>query len=323
MTSTNLAADGAADTADPPALVIALHRDRGWALIPVRDKCPMVDWKAYQEQRPSRAKMTVWQCQYEPPSWAVVTGAESGVIVLDFDGEQGLETLTELDFEPHVATPSGGAHVHFKHPGVSVVTRAPVDTERWPSMDVRGDRGLAIVCGRDSRGGYVWYDREPYTWSRLPHELADALTATTVSAISTPRIGRRVPEGGRHSHLLSFAGRLAAVGATGDAIEAAVVAENAAACDPPMPEGKARHLAADIARRYGETRRYALTDLGNAERLADLYADELRYVANVSGLRWDGTHWVRDEGDVEFKRCAMAAARSQSVSYTHLRAHET
>jgi putative DNA primase/helicase len=120
-----------------------------------------------------------------------------------------------------------------------------------------------------------------------------------------------VPEGGRHSHLLSFAGKLAAVGATGDAIEAAVVAENAAACDPPMPEGKARHLAADIARRYGETRRYALTDLGNAERLADLNADELRHVAGVGWYRWDGQRSRRDEGDVEVLRCAAAAARSQ------------
>jgi putative DNA primase/helicase len=311
MTSTNLAADGAADTADPPALVIALHRDRGWALIPVRDKRPMVDWKAYQEQRPSRAKMTVWQCQYEPPSWAVVTGAESGVIVLDFDGERGLETLAELGFEPHVTTPRGGAHVYFEHPGIPVLTRAPVDGDRWPSMDVRGDRGLAIVCGRDSRGGYVWHDREPYPWSRLPHELADALTATTVSAISTPRIGRRVPEGGRHSHLLSFAGKLAAVGATGDAIEAAVVAENAAACDPPMSDVEARDLGADAARRYGETRRYALTDFGNAERLADIGAGELIYVPGVGWHNWDGKRYRHDEDDVEVTRRAAAAARSQ------------
>ena len=297
--------------ADPPALVIALHRDRGWALIPVRDKRPMVDWKAYQEQRPSRTKMTVWQCQYEPSSWAVVTGAQSGVIALDFDGEQGLETLAALDFEPHVTTPSGGGHVHFEHPGVPVATRAPVDTERWPSMDVRGDGGLAIVWGRSSHGDYIWRDREPYEWSRLPHELADALTRKTTTATSIPRTGRRVPEGSRHSHLLSRAGKLAAAGMTADAIEAAVVAENAAACDPPMSEAEARRLATDVGRRYGDLRRYPLTDLGNAERLADLNADELRHVAGVGWHRYDGRCYRRDEGDVEVTRCASMAARSQ------------
>ena len=93
------------DTADPPQLVVALHR-REWALIPLRDKVPMVEWKPYQHRRPTYIELFSWQVDLDPPSWAVVTGAESGVIVLDFDGERGLETLAELDFGVLERSPS-------------------------------------------------------------------------------------------------------------------------------------------------------------------------------------------------------------------------
>jgi putative DNA primase/helicase len=294
---------------------LQLHRERGWSLIPIdTDKKPLVKWKSHQAEGVDWINIMEWYGKLEPPCWAAVTGAISSLVVLDFDGEEGRQTLESLGFEPHVTTPSGGAHVHLRHPGegVHVVTRAPLDAERWPAMDCRGDGGYAIVCGP----GYVWHDSEPLPWSALPEDLARELLRPDAPTVRTPRSSGRVQEGGRHNHLLSVAGRLTAAGVRGAALEAAIVAENEDSCDPPMPEKEVRDLATDVIKRYGAVagRAYQLTDLGNAERLADLSGGELRYVVGIGWLVWDGRRWRRDEGDIEVKRRGAAAARSQYVA---------
>ncbi len=138
----------------------------GWSVIPVRkDKRPFLsEWKPYQTVQPDEAALTQWQQQYKPPAWAVVTGAISGIVVLDFDGEKGAETMRSLGLDPHVRTPSGGFHVYFQHPGFEVKTlngksKAELG-RRFPGLDIRGDGGYAVFCGRNSAGRYEWL-REP------------------------------------------------------------------------------------------------------------------------------------------------------------------
>lgn len=50
--------------------------------------------------------------------------------------------------------------------------------------------------------------------------------------------------------LVSLAGTMTKRGMSLEAIEAALLAENAAKCDPPLPEAKVRSIAADIIKRY-------------------------------------------------------------------------
>jgi hypothetical protein len=97
--------------------------DSGFSLIPVgQDKRPRVStWKPYQERLPTREELNRWWSE-EPVAWAVVTGGISKVVVLDFDGESGLETLRKLTLNPHVRTGSGGAHLYVRHPGWRVPT---------------------------------------------------------------------------------------------------------------------------------------------------------------------------------------------------------
>lgn len=59
---------------------------------------------------------------------------------------------------------------------------------------------------------------------------------------------------------------------------------------------------------------YADTDLGNAERLAYLYRDRLRYAPGIGWLQWNGTHWEPD-GDRELVlRLASAAIRATAAT---------
>ncbi len=57
--------------------------------------------------------------------------------------------------------------------------------------------------------------------------------------------------------LVSLAGTMQRRGMSLEAIEAALLAENAAKCDPPLPEAKVRTIAADIVKRYPAGEHYA------------------------------------------------------------------
>lgn len=133
--------------------------NRGWSVIPVRaDKKPAFRWKSYQEQRPSFDQLQIWSTQFNPSGWAVICGAVSKMICLDFDGAAGAITLATLGLEPHVRTGSGGSHVYCTHPGIPVQTvnsrSKRALAEAYPGLDFRGDGGYAIFTGENAKGRY-------------------------------------------------------------------------------------------------------------------------------------------------------------------------
>src|ERR1039458_5949074 len=77
--------------------------------------------RAAPDRRRTREELTRWWSE-GPAAWGIVTGRISGVVVLNFDGEAGLETLRKLNLRPHVRTGSGGAHLYLRHPGWKVPT---------------------------------------------------------------------------------------------------------------------------------------------------------------------------------------------------------
>ncbi|MGO8915293.1 MAG: bifunctional DNA primase/polymerase [Stellaceae bacterium] len=97
---------------------------------------------------------------------ALMTGAASGIVVLDIDikgGRNGLDSLELLGVVFHPATPtahspSGGLHMLFQHPGR--VVPSSID-KIAPGLEVKGDGGWITlppgpgrfwdpVCGRDT-----------------------------------------------------------------------------------------------------------------------------------------------------------------------------
>lgn len=160
-------------------------RKRNLCLIPVReDKKPLVPWKEFQGRLPTDEEFQRWKGR-NPAAYAVVTGEISGCIVLDFDGEAGRNTLSRLRLEPHVQTPSGGAHVYVEHPGVPVTTAnhgACRELNRlFPGMDVRGDGGYAIAFGRNHAGEYRWTGPDDFLpFENLPPDVQRLLTEGAV-----------------------------------------------------------------------------------------------------------------------------------------------
>lgn len=94
----------------------------------------------------------------------LVQGRHVGTIVLDFDGELGLETLAGLEAKGlpqgiRQFTPRGGVHVMLGHPGIHIPTRKNV----LPGMDIRGDGGFIVAAPSIGANG------RPYAWDADAH----------------------------------------------------------------------------------------------------------------------------------------------------------
>ncbi|GGJ55703.1 bifunctional DNA primase/polymerase [Deinococcus roseus] len=159
-----------------------MYVDRGWSVVPVNsggayEKGPHYNlvwtghyiigqnskkkpsWKTFQTRQPTAQELQRWFAHTDNAAVALVTGAISGVVVLDFDGEVGRQTLEKLGLEPHVRTGSGGFHVYVRHPGWRVSTTSQDNNEKlrtlYPGMDIRADGGMAVLPpSHNSKGPY-------------------------------------------------------------------------------------------------------------------------------------------------------------------------
>lgn len=139
----------------------------GWPVFPVaRDgsKAPLVKggWHAASNEWPC---LEVWCEQFPDANAGVPTGAGTGIVVIDIDGEEGEASLRRLlsGFRtwPETARVSSGRgyHDYFQHPGFDVKSTAGVIA---PGIDVRGDRGSIIVPPSIHKSG------KAYQWVRHP-----------------------------------------------------------------------------------------------------------------------------------------------------------
>lgn len=94
-------------------------------------------------------KIKAWWTQYPDANIAIVTGAISGIVVVDLDGQEGKNEWAEL-VKQHGATPrgwriktgGGGRHVYFAHPGGEVRNTAK---RIGAHIDSRGDGGYVLA----------------------------------------------------------------------------------------------------------------------------------------------------------------------------------
>lgn len=143
--------------------------EAGFAIVPGSlSKMPKKQWKRWRtepqtpEQREDLGHGSVWGL--------ILDGHD--IVVLDFDGPEGQETMKKLGLLPHVKTPGGG-HVYVHGPGYYVNNSAKKFSQ-YPGMDIRGNGGIAWFHGRSNKGKY-----EPVAgaWPPEPDELPPELVA--------------------------------------------------------------------------------------------------------------------------------------------------
>lgn len=211
-------------------------------------KSPLVSWAPYQGRQPSDADLETWQQELQPRLWGMVTGAISGVVVIDADT---LEAKAELEAElgkPHVITPRGGGHFYFAYPGYHVKTVAGI----LPGVDIRADGGFANLVGTWPDGEYQIL-RLPtpdnlLPWGSLPERLRAALNGSKASAAAGKVISEIIPEGQRNATLASLAGTMRQRGMSQSAIEAALLETNALQCQPPLSDKEVMEIARSVSR---------------------------------------------------------------------------
>lgn len=149
---------------------------RGWSVIPIRERAkrPAVAWKDYQTERASEEEIRGWFRRYPKRNVGIVTGALSGLVVLDIDPRHGgKESLRKLE-RVHGRLPrtvesitgGGGRHVYFAHPGGEVRNRTNIES----GIDLRGDGGCIVAPPSVHPSG------KPYRWKtgQAPGEVEPA-----------------------------------------------------------------------------------------------------------------------------------------------------
>lgn len=128
---------------------------------PAPGKHARVAWKRYMRGGASADQIRRWWRRWTQANVGVVTGAVSGLVVLDVDPRHGGdESLAEfkavhgpLPASVESLTGGGGQHLYFRHPGTTVACRSIA-----PGLDVKGDGGV-VICPpsvHTSGRAYAW-----------------------------------------------------------------------------------------------------------------------------------------------------------------------
>jgi putative DNA primase/helicase len=202
------------------------------------------------------------------PNLGLPTGEETGITVLDFDGEEGKALFEVWQAEglilPDMLTAStggGGVHVVIEHiPGLSAKVRT------LPGLDIKNTNGMIVAAPSLHRSGNV------YTWRNWPGEILPAPAALIdklktpaalpQEAATEPRLARPFgqgrsfpapaagifPKGERNQAVFRYACGYAGGGHSIDRIRTAALAFNDQHCSPPLPASEIETIVRSAAR---------------------------------------------------------------------------
>lgn len=193
-------------------------------------------------------KIRDWWEMWPKANIGIVTGADSGFVVLDVDVKSGgkgtLDDLLTKHGKPaekvYANTGGGGWHLVFAHPGghwPNTQSGPNKPSRLGAGLDFRGDGGYIVAPGSDHASGkrYEWgaapngHLPEMPEWLKglLKQERAQAQTVSDDAPLSA---------GDRHPTLLAWAGSMRRKGMSAQAILAALRVENANRCNPPKED---------------------------------------------------------------------------------------
>ncbi|MBI4490645.1 MAG: bifunctional DNA primase/polymerase, partial [Deltaproteobacteria bacterium] len=233
----------------------------GFSVIPIqgREKKPLIAWEDYQGQQARQDEIRAWWTKWPNANVGIVTGAFSGLVVIDIDSVEAKDKLKGLlsDYDlsavPRSRTGKGW-QLFFKHPGTPIQNRAGV----LPGLDVRGDGGYVVAPPSIHPKGktYTWEVPINSELPKLPFELFKLISCPVASGehgyrerFNTAQALAGVPEGQRDETLFKLACKLRSADVPQDMTETLIL-EAARNCQPPFPEREALEKVRNAYSRY-------------------------------------------------------------------------
>jgi putative DNA primase/helicase len=194
-----------------------------------------------------------WWTKAPKANIAVVTGEDSGLVVLDADGQAGLLTLQEKRLPETIMARSGrrdgGLHYYFQHPGERIKNLRILGSNS--GVDTRGDGGYIILPPSEHWSGnrYEWVNAPgSMKFAKLPAwviEEAGEGGSKSKDAEETTDDQPEIISEGRNSFLTVQAGHLRRSGLSEDAMLFALRDINAQRCQPMLPDEEVVRIAAN------------------------------------------------------------------------------
>lgn len=258
----------AARPRDPPTGDIEsaalAYAERGWSVIPVapKDKMPLVAWAEFQTRRATGAEIRRWFERWKRANVGIVTGAVSGLVVLDVDPRHGGDDALfgiERDSGPLPETPEaitggGGRHIYFRHPGGIVRNMVGLA----PGIDLRGDGGMIVAPPSVHPSGrrYAWevsHHPDDTAPAPAPGWLLDRVRGHDRPIGHTAGYWRAfvrdgVAEGARNNAIASLSGHLLWHGVDPAVVGDLMLCWNAMRCRPPLDDDEVTQTVASISR---------------------------------------------------------------------------
>ncbi len=119
---------------------------KGFSIIPLkpRDKKPAIEtWKIFQTHKPTDDNLKKWFGNGSKNNIGIVTGAISGICVLDFDTPEAYELAKKIGLPDTPTVKTGkGYHYYFKYrEGIRNFQKR----DDLPGIDLRGDGGYVVA----------------------------------------------------------------------------------------------------------------------------------------------------------------------------------
>jgi|TARA_B110000114_G_scaffold162841_1_gene181180 hypothetical protein len=131
------------------------YLDRGWSIIPCSPstKRPCIDtWKEFQTRQPTVEEVEKWLRLRPDAHLALVTGAISGIVVVDCDNEESKRFAADHDLTSPIRVETRrGVHYYFRDPldggrrPPRVGSNAGKNWYHCDGLDFRGDGGYVII----------------------------------------------------------------------------------------------------------------------------------------------------------------------------------
>lgn len=250
----------------------------GWAVFPVsrKTKKPLTP-HGCKDAKKEAGPIKAWWKKWPDANIGIATGAISELVVVDLDldeekGKDGIHQLIlwerengELPGTAKVLTGRGGNHLYYHHADPGIKNQVDI----IEGIDVRGDGGYVIAPPSVHQNGTVYEWEEPPTETPIAEldEVVMKLLAVGEKK-QEPHQQFQLPDkigsGSRNTTLHKLACSMQAQGMSDDAIMAAVAAENAERCEPPLEDEEIERIVQSALQyRKGELKVMKISDDDN------------------------------------------------------------